>query len=196
MIVTDLETTGTNPEKHSIVSIGAIDLLNPQRTFYAECRIWEGAHIDKKALEINDMTERDAVDDSKKSEAAIVEEFLGWAMQSNDHTIAAHNPVFDLSFLEEAAARAHLNFPLAHRSIDQHSVTLTHMLLNDTEVPIEKGRTAINSDYIMKYVGIPTEPRPHNALNGALWEAEALSRMLYNKNLLEQFRGYNIPWIS
>jgi DNA polymerase III epsilon subunit-like protein len=194
MIVTDLETTGTNPEKHSIVSIGAIDMLDPQRTFYAECRIWEGAHIEEKSLEINDMTRDDALDESKKTEGQIVGEFLAWAMESNDHTIAAHNPVFDLSFLEEAAARSHANFPLARRSVDQHSVALTHMLLNNIEVPIEKGRTAINSDFIMKYVGIPTEPRPHNALNGALWEAEALSRMLYNKNLLEQFQGYEIPW--
>ena len=194
MIVTDIETTGTNPEKHSIVSIGAIDMNNPEQTFYKECKIWDGAHIEEKALEINDMTRADATDQSKESEAEIVESFLSWAMKSEDHTIAAHNPVFDLSFLEEAAGRAGINFPLAHRSIDQHSVTATHMLQNNLQIPIEKGRTAINSDFIMRYVGIPAEPRPHNALNGALWEAEALSRMLYGKNLLKQFEKYEIPW--
>jgi DNA polymerase III epsilon subunit-like protein len=196
MIVTDIETTGTNSEKHSIVSIGAIDMNSPERTFYAECKIWEGAHIEEKALEINDMTLEDATDQSRKTEAEIVADFLSWAMDSVDHTIAAHNPVFDLSFLEEAAGRAKINFPLARRSIDQHSVAVTHMLLNNVAVPIEKGRTAINSDFIMKYVGIPAEPRPHNALNGALWEAEALSRMLFNKNLLDQFKDHQIPWIS
>lgn len=194
MIVTDLETTGTNPEKHSIVSIGAIDMNNPQNTFYAECRIWEGAHVEEKALLINDMKEDDLTDPSKPTEATIVEDFLNWAMTQDDHTIAAHNPVFDLSFLEEAARRAKVNFPLAHRSIDQHSVIATHILLNGGILPTEKGRSAINSDFIMKYVGIPTEPKPHNALNGAKWEAEALSRMLYNKNLLPEFESYKIPW--
>ena len=56
MIVTDIETTGTNPDKHSILSIGAVDMNSPDNRFYAECKIWEGAHIDQTALEINDIT--------------------------------------------------------------------------------------------------------------------------------------------
>ena len=45
MIVIDIETTGLDPRKHSIVSIGAIDLSNPKRQFYVENQIWEGAEI-------------------------------------------------------------------------------------------------------------------------------------------------------
>ena len=194
MIVTDIETTGTNPEKHSILSIGAIDLDNPKEEFYGECKMWEGAHVDDEALNINDVTLEEAQDPAKQSEAQLVADFLAWIMERTEHTIAAHNPVFDISFLEAAAMRAKINFPLARRSIDQHTVTITHLLLNGKQPPVEKGRTAVNSDFIMKYVGIPAEPRPHNALNGAKWEAEALSRMLYNKNLLPEFEGHKIPW--
>ena len=53
MIVVDIETTGTNPQKHSIVSIGAINLEASAERFYIECRIWVGAHIDPAALVVN-----------------------------------------------------------------------------------------------------------------------------------------------
>jgi DNA polymerase III epsilon subunit-like protein len=35
MIALDLEASGTEPHIHSIVSIGAIDLNDPTRQFYA-----------------------------------------------------------------------------------------------------------------------------------------------------------------
>jgi hypothetical protein len=43
MLVLDVEASGTNYEKHSIVSLGALDLRNPENRFYGECRIWDGA---------------------------------------------------------------------------------------------------------------------------------------------------------
>jgi hypothetical protein len=53
MIVCDCEFSGTDPILHSLVSIGAVDFLDPSRQFYAECRIWEGAHVMDEALEVN-----------------------------------------------------------------------------------------------------------------------------------------------
>jgi hypothetical protein len=60
--------------------------------------------------------------------------------------------------------------------------------------PVEKGRSDLGLEEITTYVGIPTEPHPHLALNGALYEAEAFSRLLHHKNLLPQFSQYPIPW--
>jgi hypothetical protein len=37
------------------------------------------------------------------------------------------------------------------------------------------------------------EPRPHNALNWAKYEAEAFSRYFYGKKLLPEFEKYDIP---
>lgn len=45
MIVIDIEASGTNYEKHSIVSIGALDFDNPENRFYEECRIWEAKDV-------------------------------------------------------------------------------------------------------------------------------------------------------
>jgi hypothetical protein len=48
----------------------------------------------------------------------------------------------------------------------------------------------------MEYCGLPGEPKPHNALTGALCHAEAFSRIAYNKKLLPDFSSFDIPWMS
>jgi hypothetical protein len=45
----------------------------------------------------------------------------------------------------------------------------------------------------MNYVGLPSEPKPHRAINGARFEAEALSRLLFGIVKLDEFRKYAIP---
>jgi len=55
------------------------------------------------------------------------------------------------------------------------------------------GFSDLNSDFIMNYVGLPSEPKPHRAINGARYEAEALSRLIYGRGLFEEFEGYAIP---
>jgi hypothetical protein len=40
---------------------------------------------------------------------------------------------------------------------------------------------------------LPPEPYPHNGLRGAKIEAEALSRLIYGKNLLEEYKEFKIP---
>ena len=57
MLVVDVEASGTEAAKHSIVSIGALDFSNPSIRFYGECRIWEGAHVMPEALMVNGFSE-------------------------------------------------------------------------------------------------------------------------------------------
>jgi len=51
----------------------------------------------------------------------------------------------------------------------------------------------MNLDKILNYVGLPDEPRPHNGLCGAKLEAEAFSRLVNDKSLLEEYGKYSIP---
>ncbi len=193
MIVLDIEATGTEPHLHSILSIGALDLTNPSKQFYAECRMWDGAHVMDEALTVCGFTREEISDPTKKTEAEITQEFFDWILGSPDHTTAGQNPSFDRDFLKYAAERAHINYPLAHRTIDVHSVCHAHMVGQGIIPPLENNRSALNSAKIQEYIGIPEEPRPHNALTGAKVAAEALSRLLYKKKLLPEFEQFDLP---
>ena len=192
MIIVDVEMTGTDVRYHGIVSVGAIDLCNSAEQFYEECRVFSTEHIMEDALEVNGFTHEDITDPTKQDEGELISHFLVWAGERSDHTLAGHNPYFDLSFLKAAAFRNDLNWTLADRTIDLHSVCYAHMIWTGTVPPVEKHRSGITSDLVFQYTGIPAEPHPHNALNGALWEAEALYRLLYGVPLLDQFHPYPV----
>jgi DNA polymerase III epsilon subunit-like protein len=194
MIVVDVEASGTEYHTHSIVSIGALDFDDPTNQFYDECRIWDGAHIMDGALEVNGFTESEITDPSKKTEGEITRAFLAWAMDIKEHTLAGQNVSFDRDFLKAAAERAHLDWPLAYRTIDTHTLAYMHMVKRGLKIPTTDGRSALDLDAVLRYCGIPNEPSPHNALTGALSHAEVTSRLLYDRKLLPDFKQFPIPW--
>ncbi len=196
MIVLDVEASGTEYHKHSIVSIGALDFDNPNNQFYDECRIWDGAHIMDGALEVNGFTEAEITDPSKKTESEVVRAFLAWANDVEDRTLAGQNVSFDRDFVKAAAERAGLDWQLAYRTVDTHTLAWMHIVKRGKNIPIAKHRSALDLDAVLNYVGIPDEPSPHNALTGALSHAEVISRLLYDKKLLPQFEAFDIPWMA
>lgn len=196
MIVIDIEASGTEPEKHSIVSLGAIDFSNPTRQFYKECRIWDGAHIMDEALKVCGFTEEEITDPTKITEGALVHEFIAWAKDAEDTTFLGQNVSFDRDFLKAAAHRAsHTEWPFAHRTVDTHTLAWMHMVKRGLTPPLEHNHSALNLDTVLMYCGIPEEPTPHNALTGAKSHAEVASRLLYDRGLLPDFAQYQIPWL-
>lgn len=191
MIVFDIESTGLNLKTLSIVSIGAVVYENPAIQFYKECKIWEGAEVMQEALAVNGYTMEEVTDARKMTEASLVKEFTEWLIENNDYALAGLNPQNDLNFLSSALERVKIDFRLKHRVLDLHSVAFVHMKVRGLG-PAD--HTKLSGDDIMEYVGIPTEPKPHIALNGAIWEAEALSRIIDNKGLFDQFDTFKIPW--
>jgi len=196
MLVVDVETSGVIPEKNSILSIGALDLENPERRFYGECRVWDGAHISEESMAVNGFTIEQAEDSAKKSEAELVTEFLEWSQHLSDRTLAGQNPSFDRDFLQAAALRAKLSWDLAHRTIDSHTLAFMHIVKGGKNPPIDpqRRRSSLDLDAILNYCGIPDEPMPHNALTGAISHAEVISRLLYDEALLPEFAEFPIPW--
>ncbi|MBP9749771.1 MAG: 3'-5' exonuclease [Candidatus Pacebacteria bacterium] len=192
MIVIDIEATGTNYEKHSILSIGALDFDNPKNRLYLECRAWEGAHMDPDALTVCGFSESQATDSSKQTEAQVVAQLLTWAEDIEDRTLAGQNVSFDRDFIRAACERAGYAFPFAHRTIDTHTLAYMHHVLHGIPIPIEKRHSALDLDAILAYVGMPGEPEPHNALTGALMHAEVISRLLYEKSTLPEFDRYPV----
>jgi DNA polymerase III epsilon subunit-like protein len=193
MIVLDIEATGTDYEKHSILSLGALDFDHPENRIYLECQAWEGAHIDPGALEVNGFTHEQATDNFKQTEAQLIAQFLTWADTVEDQTLAGQNVSFDRDFVRAACKRAGYAYIFAHRTVDTHTLAYMHFITHGKSIPIENRHTALNLDAVLNYVGIPSEPEPHNALTGALSHAEVISRLLYGKPLLTEFAQYPVP---
>jgi len=197
MIIVDVEASGVDYNKHSIISLGAIDFDHPENQLYEECRIWDGAHIDAGASEVHGMSDAAITDPTKQSEADLVHKFIAFAEPIADRTFAGQNVSFDRDFLKAAAERAgHTDWPFAHRTIDTHTLCWMHMVKRGVTPPIdiEKHRSALNLDVVLNYCGIPEEPTPHNALTGAKSHAEVISRLLNGKKLLPEFEKFEIPW--
>ena len=197
MLIIDIEASGTNYQKHSIVSLGAIDFSNPSRQFYLECKIWEGSHIMDEALAVNGFTKEQIIDSSKLTEAELVWQFMEWSEELSDRTLAGQNVSFDRDMLRAASERAGLNWTLPYRTIDTHTMCYMHMVKRGILPPVdpEHKRSSLNLDVIMNYCGIDNEPKPHNALTGAKSHAEVISRLLYDKPLLPEFTQFKIPWL-
>lgn len=193
MIVIDVETSGTDPEKHSILSIGAVDFSNPSNQFYMECRMRERAVADPKSLAVNGFTSKNIKDGSKPNLKALLLKYIDWAEKSNDRTIAGHNVQFDIRFLKHSLAFYNISYSTGFRCVDTHSLTYAHYLKRKMKPPFKDGRVDITSEIVAKYVGLPKEPRPHNALTGARIEAEEFSRLIYGKNLLKEYKKFKIP---
>ena len=198
MIAIDIEASGVDYLKNSIISIGAIDLDDKEKVFYGECSVWEGSHISPEAIVFLHMSEEDFRDSRKQSEAELVEKFMRWVESVNDRTLLGQNVSFDRDFLKAACGRIHHDWPLAHRTVDTHSLCYMHHIKRGLKPPFdeEKHRTALNLDAILVYCGIPEEPVPHNALTGAKSHAEVAYRLLYDKKLLPEFDQFDIPWLK
>lgn len=197
MIVLDVEGTGLDPEKHSIVSIGALDLDDPTNQFYEECQVWDGAAIEDEALAINGFAREEITGQGsgKQTEAELIASFVAWALdRPRDRTLAAQNVTFDRLFVEAACKRAGIECPFAHRTIDVHTLVWLHMVLNGKEPPLQNAHSGINLGSALRYVGLPEEPTPHNALTGAFCHAEVIARIAYTKKLLPDFSDFDIPW--
>ena len=200
MIIVDVETSGINPEKNSILSIGAVDFSNPENQFYGECCMWEGAEVEEGdgkgvngALDVNGFTREEIYDKTKSSEKQLLEKFFTWVQTCEEQTFAGQNPFFDNEFISSAAKRANLSWWMWDRLIDLHTLGYTHYLKRGLTPPLRNKKTSVRLDSILAYVGLPEEPKPHNGLIGAKVEAEAFSRLLFSKNLLKDFTQYPLP---
>lgn len=168
MIVLDIETTGTDPKRHCMVSLGAVD-YDTGMEFYSECRIYYDSKIDPIALQINGFTEEQIRDPRKRHPHGLYQDFLTWAMQFPDKLIAGHNVGhFDILFLEEIhnCFVAPNTWPFGYRTLDLHSVAFAVL------------KKSLNHEGICDALGLPREPKPHNALNSARSERDAFKLLL------------------
>lgn len=195
MIVIDGEFSGLDHKSQGLVSLGAVDLYNPENQFYGECRLEEDMTYVEEALAINGFSVEEIYDKNKPSIAEMITEFDAWLQTcTTPQVLIGHNPKSDIDFLVESYKIAGIDYPLGHRSMDTHTIIMMSHMQLDQEILIEKWKYKINLDQGLKYVGIPNwEPRPHNALTWAKCEAEVVARIILKKKLLPEFDQYDIP---
>jgi len=193
MIIVDVETTGLNPIKNSIASIGAVNFLKPDQQFYGECRVFENAEITEEALAVNGFSRSSLHDPDKESFRHLITNFLTWLHKNEATVIGGQNPTFDHGFLFHSARRLRLEWKFGRRTVDLSSICYAHLLKHEKPLPKKNGRSSLSADAIYGYVGLPEEPKPHNGLTGAIMEAEAFHRLIYGRALFPQFERHKLP---
>jgi DNA polymerase III epsilon subunit-like protein len=164
MIIVDVETSGLDENKNSILSVGAIEWGNPGNEFYMECKPWEGAEVHDKALEVNGFT-RDYLDDLTFTPGEICLTFGNWARDIEDHTFTGYNIHFDYKFLQAQFKRSNIKWPFGFRWVDAHSIAYWSL---DPELrPVYYGNSSLSLDKALELFFLEPEEKPHNALTGA-----------------------------
>ncbi len=181
MIVVDIETTGMEPGRNSLLSIGALEFENPDNTFYGECRADEGAEVSNIALKINGFTRKQIKDPKKPASHELLEDFVKWAKKIKNRKLAGDNLWFDIGFLEEYFGKLKMKWIFGKKSVELH------------EISAFTAGVPWSLDAVLYMVGIPPRDSSHNALNDAELTAEAISRMKHGKGLIKKFSVYPVP---
>jgi DNA polymerase III epsilon subunit-like protein len=193
MIVMDMEMSGLDPIKNSILSVGALDFSNPSNTFYMECRMLKGTVAEPEALAVNGFTKKDITDKKKESLESVLKKFCKWMDEIDDRTIAGHNVQFDIRFLKHSLYVLDIDYKIGSRCIDTYALTYIHYLKRGVKPPMKENIADIKSDIVFKYCGLKKEPHPHNALTGVKMMAESISRLVYGKSLIQEYKKFKIP---
>lgn len=192
-MVLDLETSGLDYVKNSILSIGAIEFENPLNQFYIECRLEEGAEADPESMAVNGFSMKEIMSKDKMNLKEALLKFCGWMDTLNDRTIGGHNVQFDIRFLKHYFRVFEINYKIGSRCIDTYALTYENHLKRKVNPPMRDHRADITSDVVFRYCGLDKEPAPHNSLTGVKMMAESMSRLIYGKKLLDEFKDYGIP---
>ncbi|MDE1810455.1 MAG: 3'-5' exonuclease [Candidatus Micrarchaeota archaeon] len=194
MAVVDVEATGLDSRRCSIVSVGVVLYSKGKvKEYYYECRPFRGAVINDEGLEVNGTTRKELKSLKRIPQRKMMKEMYRILKSNRVHTIAGQNTSFDRDFLDAAARRCKVRWDFGHRTIDMHSIAYAIMLEKGMKIPTKVGgRNHLTADVIYTKLGIPEEPRPHNGLVGARMEFEGLARMIYGKGVLSDFKRYRV----
>lgn len=205
MIVVDVETSGTEPERNGIWQIGALDLSNPQNTFLQESRIDDEDEISEEALKVIGKTEKYLRDKNKQSQKELLGKFFNWVNTIKIKNCLCQNPQFDLAFINRKANQYGLKISFHHRAFDLHSIASIRYNQINGKLLIEEDHSGMGLTNILKFCGledkriqlkdggIVKQGKPHNALEDAKLTAECFSRLVYGKSLLQEFSKSKLP---
>jgi len=166
---TDIETTGLDFRKHEIIEIGAVlfhaETGNILKTFNEKVMPKSIELGDSKAMSINGFSFNDWIRSITLEEAMKkYQEFSEGSM------FAAHNMIFDYSFLDEASEKTNVPLIFGRHKIDLPSLAWAKGLFS--EIPI------MSLKNLCLYFEIEPEPAIHRALTGAMKGYEVYKKIM------------------
>lgn len=160
-VVFDTETTGLNPKKDDILSIGAVKIKDNKiltsQTF--EVFIKNTKEINSKSIEIHRIRPID-LENAKDAEVAIKEflEFIG------SRTLIGYYLEFDVSMINKYIK------PMLGITIPNKMIEVSEIYFDKTIGLIPQGNIDLSFDTILKRCGVPNMGA-HNAVNDAIMTA-------------------------
>lgn len=192
MLIVDVETSGVDITTNQILSIGAVDLNDPTNMFYGECQLSNWKTYSQEALNVNWFWINEINSLSwKQTLADLIKKFSEFKNSIKDWDIIGwQNIAFDISFLKQAEKETWIKLNIWHRYFDLHSFAYWLLLSNWLHIPQKDWKDNLSLDEILKLAWLPEEPKPHNWLNWAKYEAEVISRLVFGKKLLPEFEQF------
>jgi DNA polymerase III alpha subunit (gram-positive type) len=173
-ISVDVETAGPNPSTYSMLSIGACDVFDTQKTFYVEIQPINENKIDS-AMEISGLDWQDLIENGLPATKAM-SNFAGWVNEFKQDgftpLFVAFNAPFDWMFVNDYFHRFYGHNPFGHTSLDMKAL---YMGLH--RVPWERTRMQYVSSYYLN-----AQSLSHHALQDALDQAKIFRKMLAEIN--------------
>ncbi len=173
MIVFDVETSGLDEKTHGVLGLGAI-MLPGGDTFYHEPRLIDELEAHPEALEVNGFTEEEVRSESRIAMGDTIKAFVKWAKDADDMILAGWNTNFDYRFLSAEFERTNTKWPFGYRIVDIQSIAYMVMRVRDQWTPMHNGYSTVGLNYTLKWLKMPPESEPHNALTGAQCNVDAL----------------------
>ncbi len=173
--ITDIETTGDIPSRHEIIEIGLV-VFDPNtfeilETMSKKVKPENIETAVPEAILYNGYTE-----EAWKEAVSLREAMEEYGEKTKDCMFCAYNVSFDWGFINESFAKFGIENPMAtrenHDRLDLLTLAWERGLKNQDSFSL---KTACN------LFGIPPEPEPHTALNGAMTSYELFKKL--NKSI-------------
>ena len=209
MIVLDIETSGLDTGKCGIWQIGAID-LETREEFLEEGRIDEEDKVEEGALRVTGKTEEELRNEKKQSQKQLILNFLEWVKNFQTKIIIGQNIGFDMMFMQTKCIRygiqKEFRETIGSKGLDTYTIAqIKHLEKKGNYSLKENGVGDMSLGKVLEFCGlvdnrmelsgtkVVKKGTPHNALEDCKLEAEAFSRLIYGKNLLPEFKEFEIP---
>lgn len=169
LVITDLETSGLNPNLQEIIEVGAIKLSQPDFKILGwmnvKVQMEHPEFASPKALEVNGYTPG-AWQDAISQEEAMKQ----YAAFADKCVFGAYNVTFDWGFIDATMTRLGIKHNISYHRLDLLSLSWMYNR--------GKGYKYIRLKDSCGYLGVKPEPTVHRAVLGALTGTRVFRAMM------------------